>query len=88
MIPSADEHRARCRLLLKVALQAQRRIALRQHLAVNRAMRLVAGGAALPHGLVLKYKRPALRGVAFRAGFVLGGEVVPPPAMADPLCGL
>ena len=55
-------------LLLEVALEAQVRIALDKHLCIHGAVRLVAGDATLPDGLVFKRKRPALRRMAATAG--------------------
>lgn len=67
MIPRADVDPARRGLLLEMTLQAQRRVALTQHLGVHRAVRLMASRAALAHRFVLEDERSALRGVATAA---------------------
>ena len=45
-------------------------VALGQHPRIDRAMRLMAGVAALAQSLVLEDKRPALHGVTLETGFV------------------
>lgn len=76
MVTTTNEDNARSGLFLKVAFQAERGIALHEHLAVDRAMHLVAGGAAFAHRLVLENKWPTLRCVTLPAGFSLnrGGK--------------
>ena len=67
MIPSANENSSRRGLLLEVALQAKRCVALQQHFLVHRTVDSVAGGAAFANGFVLEHKRSMLRGVALGA---------------------
>ena len=55
---------------LRVAFQAQIVVALGQHLRVDRAMHVVAGGAALSHGFMLEHVRPGLLAMALRAVLV------------------
>ena len=83
VIASADKDAARLRLLLEVAFQTKIRVPLRQHLVVDRAMRIVAGGAALANRFMFENKRPALRSVTLRARVRIGrhGEW-------SPRCGL
>ena len=71
---SANENLSAGRLLLEVALQTKDRTALDQHLRVHGTVRLMAGGAAFAHGFMLEHKRPALRDVAFAAGFLFGAQ--------------
>ena len=68
VILPADE-KSSCRLLLEVALEAERMVPLHQHLLIHRSMHRVAGGASLAHGFVLEDKRPALRRVTPPACF-------------------
>ena len=57
-------------LLLEVAFQTERRIALVQQALVHRAVRRMANGATLPQCLMLVHERTALLRVAFKARFV------------------
>ena len=68
VIAPANKNAAGLGLLLEMAFQTKIRVPLRQHLVVDRAMRIVAGGAAFAHGLVFENKWTALSGVALRAG--------------------
>ena len=69
MVTTADEQRTAGGLLLEVALQAERLIALRQHPLVHRTVRLVTGKAAFPQRLVLEDKAP-LGGMTLETGLV------------------
>jgi hypothetical protein len=69
----ANDH-AFIRRLGDVALKAEVAVANLQHTRIERTMGLVAGGAALPEGFVLKYKGPGLLCVALEAGLALGGK--------------
>ena len=75
-------------LLLEVALQAERLVALVQQFGVYGPMRVVATHTSLAHRLVLEYKRAPLFGMALEAGLVLAIPLVaPPPLSIEPLCG-
>ena len=67
VVASADEDDSGSGLLLEVAFEAESRVALHQHLAVDRAVNRVACRAAFAHRFVLENKRPALRGVTLAA---------------------
>ena len=73
MIGTANEDDAPLHLL-EVTLHAKIGITHRQQFRVHRTVRRVAACATLPHGLVLKHVRPALRGMAFQAIVVLGKQ--------------
>ena len=55
--------------MFEMALQAEISVALDEHLLVDRAVRVMAGGAALAHGVVFKNERSFLRCMACGAGF-------------------
>ena len=61
--------------VLQVAPQAEVGVAGDQHLVVHRAVRVVADGAALEHGIVPEEERALLGSVALRARLVRGLEV-------------
>jgi hypothetical protein len=63
----ADIDFARCSLHLRMAFQAEVRIALDQQLSVHRAMRIVTYRAPLPQRFVLKNKWPRLLAMTLRA---------------------
>ncbi len=58
--------------LLEMAFQTQVRVALGEHLRIDRSVNRVASGAPLAQRRMFKHKRPPLRGVAFETTFVLG----------------
>ena len=60
--------------LLEMTFQAQVRVALCQHLWIDRTRNRMAGGASLAQSLMFKHKWAALRGVAFKTAFVLGKQ--------------
>src|SRR5262249_47880045 len=66
-------------LLLEMALQAERLISFVQQSLVDRAVWRMARKATLTHGLMLKNKWSALRGVPLERCFVLAQESVPSP---------
>ena len=68
MIATSNDNDSGRGLLLKMAFEAECLIALRQHTRVHRAVDLMTSGATLPHRLMFKDKRAALRRVAFAAG--------------------
>ena len=68
MIASADKDFARFGLLLEMAFQTKVCVPLGEHLVVDRAMRIVAGGAAFADCFVLENKWAALSGVTFCTG--------------------
>jgi len=74
VIDISDENMPGFFLLLKMAFQTERRIALVQQALVNRSVRGMTSEATLTHGLMLKNERSALRCVALEAGFVLAQE--------------
>lgn len=55
---------------MRVAAQAKIRIILNKHFAIDRAVRIVANGAAFAHRFVLEHKRPRLVLMTLRAIFV------------------
>jgi hypothetical protein len=55
---------------LRVAFQAQVRIALDEHLAINRPVRVVAHRATFTHRFVFEHKWPRLLAMTLRAGLV------------------
>ena len=57
-------------LVLRMASQAKVRVAIDKHFAVDRAMRVVARGATLAHGLVLEHNRARLFTMTLGAAFV------------------
>jgi hypothetical protein len=61
-------------LLLEMALQAERLVSFVQQPLVHRAVWRMARKATLTHGLMLKDKWSALRGVALETRFVLAQE--------------
>src|ERR1051326_3909810 len=74
VIAVADEDAAVARLLLEMAFQAERRIALVQHPLVHRAVRRMATDAAFAERFVLEDERPALRSVTLETGFVVAEQ--------------
>ena len=71
MIDVAYKDSAGLFLLLEMALQAERLISFVQQSLVDRAVWRMARKATLTHGLMLKDKWSALRGVALETRFVL-----------------
>jgi hypothetical protein len=61
-------------LLLEMAFQAERLVSFVQQPLVHRAVWRMARKATLTHGLMLKNKWSALRGVALETRFVLAQE--------------
>ena len=70
VIAIADENSTGLRLLLEMAFEAQRRVARDQHALIDRAVRRVAGNAALANGVVFEDERSSLRGVTLQASLV------------------
>lgn len=68
VIASANEDFSGLGLLLKMAFQTKILVSLREHLVVDRSMRIVAGSAAFTNRFVFENERPALSGVALRTG--------------------
>ena len=64
-------------LLLEMAFQTKRRVALVQQALVDGAVRRMADGTTLAHCLVLVNKRAALLCVTLEAGFVSAQERKP-----------
>ena len=71
---AADENLAGGALRLRVTAQAKIRIALDEHFAVDRAVRIVAGRAAFAQRLVLEGKGPRLVAMTLRAALVDAGQ--------------
>src|SRR6185295_3351296 len=67
VIAIADEDFAVGPLLLEMTFEAEVRVALDQHLLVDRAVRRMAGHAAFADRFMFKHKRAALRGVTLEA---------------------
>jgi hypothetical protein len=80
MIHVADVNLPACRLHLCVAAQAEIRVALGQHLLIDRAVRDMADDAAFTHCLMFKHKRAGLIAMTLRAAFIL-------PRHSEPACG-
>ena len=70
MVNASDEYLARRRLHLRMTAEAHIVVRLREHCAVDRAVRAVAGGAALAQRRMLKHKGSRLLAVALGAIFV------------------
>ena len=70
MIAAADEQLAGGRLLLIVALEAQRLVTRLEHLRVHRAVRIVTRGAVVAQRFVFENEGAALGLVAFQARFI------------------
>ena len=74
MIDISNENMPGFFLLLEMALQAERLVSFVQQPLVHRAVWRMARKATLTHGLMLKDKWSALRGVALETRFVLAQE--------------
>lgn len=74
VIAAADVDFAIDPLFLEMAFEAEDGIAFDEHAWVDRAVGLVAGGAALADGLVFEGEGAALGNVATAAGVVFGGQ--------------
>ena len=74
VIAAADHEVVGKRLLLEVALQAKRCIALGEKLVIDRAVRPMAYGAAVAQRFVLEDERAALRLVALETSLILPCE--------------
>jgi hypothetical protein len=70
----ADQQAARPRLLLEVALQTKRLVALGKQLVIDGAMHAVAGGAPFPDGFMLENEWAVLGGVTPAARLVHTGK--------------
>ena len=71
VVATADQDLTGDGLLLEMALETERGIALGEHLLIDGAVRLVAGQTPFPRGLVFIDKRAALDRMTFEAGFIL-----------------
>ena len=65
-----DDHSAISTLVLRMTPEAKVWVALGEHFAVDRPVRIMAGRATLPQGFVFKNDRARLLAVALRAAFV------------------
>ena len=74
VIDIANVDCASCKLPLEVTAQAERLIARDQHSGVHASVRIVTGGAAFAHRLMLEHERPELLHVALGADFILTHE--------------
>ena len=74
MIDVSNENVSRYFLLLEMAFQTERCIALVQQALVHGAVRRMADGATLPHCLMLVNEWPALLRVTLEARFVSAQE--------------
>ena len=74
MIDVSNENGAGYFLLLEMAFQTKRRVALIQQALVDGAVRRMTNGATLPQRLVLIHKRAALLRVTLEARFVSAQE--------------
>ena len=77
MINISDKDSAGNALLLEMALQAERVVALVQHSLVDRAVRRMAGDATLANRFVFKNKRTALRRMTLETRVIRVHEHVP-----------
>lgn len=75
MINPADQQLTGRRLLLKVTLQTERLISHLEHFIIHRAMRIMAGGAALAQRFVLENKGAFLGRVTRDARIVHRGQL-------------
>ena len=71
VVTPADQDHPRSGLLLEVAFEAKGRVALHQHLAVDRPVNRVAGRAAFAHRLMLENKWTPLCRVTLAASLPL-----------------
>ncbi|MFM1943259.1 MAG: hypothetical protein RI897_2241 [Verrucomicrobiota bacterium] len=85
VIHPANKHLASRTLLLEMTLQTQRRIPLRQQIRIHRTMRPMTRRAPLPHRLMLKYMRPALRRMTLQTPLVQRHQSQTPNPMRRPL---
>jgi hypothetical protein len=74
MVETADKDLTAGGLLLEMAFEAERCVALREEFLVDGAVGEVAGGASFAHGFVFEDVGAALGGVALEAGIVFGEE--------------
>jgi hypothetical protein len=74
MIDVSDENLPLFCLLLEMAFEAERSVALVKQALVHRPVRRMANGATLPQCLVLVHERTALLRVTLKAGFVFAHE--------------
>jgi len=74
MIAVANENLAVAGLLLEMAFETQRGVALGEHALVHRAMRRMATDAAFADRLVFEDERAALGGVTLETGFVVAQQ--------------
>lgn len=72
LMQKVADRNARGGLLLEMATKTKILIARNEHFLIYAAVGVVAGGAAFPESFVLEYEWPALRGMAFEAGFISG----------------
>ena len=70
MIDVANKNSAGFSLLLEMAIQTQRRVSRVEQALVDRAVRRMTNDAALAQRFVFVDKRPTLRGVTLKTGFV------------------
>ena len=71
VINISNQNDPRGSLLLEMALEAKRLVALVQESLVDRAMRRMTNHASLAHRFVLIYPRPPLRAMTLETGVVL-----------------
>ncbi len=83
VVDLSDHHLTRGSRHLSVTLEAEIGTPLHQHLVVHRAMRLVTGGAAFPHGFMFENKIPGLLAVALGAGLIGAGKGQPSRRLHD-----
>ena len=74
VILTPDDDASADLLLLEMAPEAQRRVALAQELRIDGAVRPVADGASLAHRFVDEYVRAALGGMAGQAGLAFAQQ--------------
>ena len=67
VIASADEDFSGLSLLLEMAFQTKILVSLREHLVINRPVRIVTGGAAFTNRFVFEHIRSTLGRVALGA---------------------
>ena len=70
VVGTADEKLPGTGLLDEVTFQTQIRVPLGQQLGIDRAVRVVAGGAAFAQGFVFEHERTLLGRMAAQAHFI------------------
>ena len=70
MVGTANKKLAAAGLLDKMAFQTEVRVAVDQQLGIDRAVRVMTGGATFAHSFMFEHKRALLRGMTTQAHFI------------------